>query len=269
MEVVFDLFPSPQPCTTLGLDLSPFARGEEEEEYTGQRPPKNGGLEAEVGLYFHNARWRGAAQQRSIPGAKRRGCDPVAGRFAQADTIIPEPCPPRGCFASNPLAWDRYAYSLNNPVNFIDPSGHSPCGKYCDERDFSPDKENLWDGDWDIAGQIENEAIAEEVLYKVTNTTLSVFVPPVGLYFQAISDRPVSGIDVAFALLPLGGGVIDDIGRGLGEATGQFHHVFTKKILNELGRHKNLKDVFKKNDLIIRAFDKASHNGYDAWHRAY
>ncbi len=215
-------------------------------KYTGQR-------EAENGLYFYNARWY----------------DPVAGRFAQADTIIPEPCPPRGCFASNPQAWDRYAYANNNPLYYTDPSGHKPCGKYCDERDFSPDKENLWDGDWDIAEQIENEAIAEEVMYQVTNTTLSVFVPPVGLYFQAISDRPVSGIDVAFALLPLGGGVIDDIGRGLGEATGQFHHVFTKKILNELGNHENLKYIFKKNELIIRAFDKASHNGYDAWHRAY
>ncbi len=116
MEVVFDLFPSPQPCTTPGLDLAPFARGEEEKEYTGQRPPKNGGLEAEVGLYFHSARWRGAAQQRSVPGAKRRGFDPILGRFAQADTIIPQP--------GNPLAWDRYAYTYNNPINFSDPSGH-------------------------------------------------------------------------------------------------------------------------------------------------
>lgn len=62
--------------------------------YTGQR------LDAEVGLYFYQARWM----------------DPVLGRFTQADTIIPDP--------GNPLSLDRYAYTSNNPVKYIDPSGH-------------------------------------------------------------------------------------------------------------------------------------------------
>jgi RHS repeat-associated protein len=64
-------------------------------KYTGQR-------EAEAGLYFYNARWY----------------DPELGRFIQADSLIPQP--------GNPLAWDRYAYGFNNPVNSIDPTGHSP-----------------------------------------------------------------------------------------------------------------------------------------------
>lgn len=42
--------------------------------------------------------------------------DPVLGRFTQADTIIPNP--------GNPLAMDRYAYVYNNPVKYIDPTGH-------------------------------------------------------------------------------------------------------------------------------------------------
>ena len=62
--------------------------------YTGQR------LEAEVGLYFYQARWM----------------DPVVGRFTQADTLIPDP--------GNPLSLDRYAYVYNNPVKYIDPTGH-------------------------------------------------------------------------------------------------------------------------------------------------
>jgi hypothetical protein len=40
----------------------------------------------------------------------------VAGRFAQADTIIPG--------LDNPLAWDRYAYVNNNPITYFDPGGH-------------------------------------------------------------------------------------------------------------------------------------------------
>jgi RHS repeat-associated protein len=74
-------------------------------KYTGQR-------KAEAGLYFYNARWY----------------DPEIGRFIQADTIIPEP--------GNPLAWDRYAYAINNPVNYTDPSGHSSEG-YCEQVPMS------------------------------------------------------------------------------------------------------------------------------------
>lgn len=42
--------------------------------------------------------------------------DPVLGRFTQADTIIPDP--------GNPLSLDRYGYVLNNPLKYIDPTGH-------------------------------------------------------------------------------------------------------------------------------------------------
>lgn len=40
------------------------------------------------------------------------------GRFISADSIIPD--------AKNPLALDRYAYSFNSPINYLDPSGHGP-----------------------------------------------------------------------------------------------------------------------------------------------
>lgn len=36
--------------------------------------------------------------------------DPFLGRFVQADTIIPEP--------GQTGAYDRYAYSKNNPINY-------------------------------------------------------------------------------------------------------------------------------------------------------
>jgi RHS repeat-associated protein len=77
----------PGPGTSLPTDRT----------YTGQRWE-------EVGLYYFNARWY----------------DGSLGRFAQADSLIPNPV--------NPADFDRYSYSLNNPLRFIDPSGN----KYCE-----------------------------------------------------------------------------------------------------------------------------------------
>jgi len=62
--------------------------------FTGQRK------DATIGLYFYNSRYY----------------DPLLGRFIQADTIVPNP--------GNPQSLNRYAYTLNNPVRYVDPSGH-------------------------------------------------------------------------------------------------------------------------------------------------
>jgi len=63
--------------------------------YTGQR------WESVLGLYDYHARWY----------------DPALGRFAQPDPLVPEP--------GNPQSLNRYAYTLNNPVRYNDPSGHA------------------------------------------------------------------------------------------------------------------------------------------------
>ena len=52
-----------------------------------------------MALSHYGARWR----------------DSAIGRFAQADTIVPQP--------GNPQALNRYRYVLNNPLRFIDGSG--------------------------------------------------------------------------------------------------------------------------------------------------
>ena len=48
---------------------------------------------------------------------KARYFSTLLGRFTQPDTIIPG--------AGNPQAFNRYAYTTNNPINFTDPSGHA------------------------------------------------------------------------------------------------------------------------------------------------
>jgi RHS repeat-associated protein len=53
-----------------------------------------------LGLYYYGARWY----------------DSSLGRFLAADTLIPNP--------GDPQAWDRYAAMNNNPLVFVDPTGH-------------------------------------------------------------------------------------------------------------------------------------------------
>ncbi len=62
--------------------------------YTGQRE------NMDLGLYYYNARYY----------------TPGIGRFLSADTLVPNP--------QNPQALNRYAYVLNRPLNFSDPTGH-------------------------------------------------------------------------------------------------------------------------------------------------
>ena len=91
---------------------------------------------------------------------RARWYDPALGRFAQADSIIPG--------AGNPQAWDRYAYALNDPVRYSDPSGHMvicgvadegcgsnstqppPGGEDSDDSDDSPVTIDIpnWLDDW-------------------------------------------------------------------------------------------------------------------------
>ncbi len=51
---------------------------------------------------------------------------PGLGRFASADTIVPDP--------TNPQQYNRYSYVLNSPLNFKDPSGHCIVGYSGDVR---------------------------------------------------------------------------------------------------------------------------------------
>ena len=72
----------------------------------------------DLGIYFYNARFY----------------SPYLNRWIQPDTIIPG--------AGNSQAYDRFAYVLNNPVIYTDPSGH----KYCDADGVCYDSSNGTNG---------------------------------------------------------------------------------------------------------------------------
>lgn len=44
---------------------------------------------------------------------------PGIGRFLTADTLVPDP--------QNPQSYNRYSYTLNNPLKYTDPTGHISC----------------------------------------------------------------------------------------------------------------------------------------------
>ncbi len=65
--------------------------------FTGQREITG------LGIYHYGARFY----------------SPKLGRFLSADTMVPG--------YANPQNLNRYSYVLNNPLGYIDPSGHNPC----------------------------------------------------------------------------------------------------------------------------------------------
>ena len=71
----------------------------------------------------YSVRYKFTAQREesalSLYDYRARFYDPLLGRFIQPDNLVPG--------AGNPLAWDRYAYTLNNPVRYTDPIGHRAC----------------------------------------------------------------------------------------------------------------------------------------------
>ncbi len=86
--------------------------------------------------------------------------DPKLGRFISADTIVQSP--------SNPQTFNRYSYAGNNPVNYIDPSGHNFFKKF-----------------W---GQIAS------VLVGVAAFVGSGFNPVIGLQAYSLTNSLISGV---------------------------------------------------------------------------
>ncbi len=81
--------------TPYGVDRDPGTHLNTDHKFTSQIE------DGSIGLYWYAS----------------RAYDPMLGRFTAPDTVVPG--------AGNPQALNRYSYVLNNPLKFMDPSGHA------------------------------------------------------------------------------------------------------------------------------------------------
>ncbi len=131
--------------------------------YTGQE------YDPEIGLYNYKARLYA----------------PGIGRFISADPIVPDP--------ANPQALNRYTYTINNPLRYVDPSGY----------DFWSD---LW------KGIKRNWAYITAAVIVLATITAMVFIPGAGAVLAPVLQSEIlSGIYGGVSAAQAGG----DVGLGI------------------------------------------------------
>ena len=128
--------------------------------FTGQR------FDSSTGLYYYNARYY----------------DPHLGRFIQPDTLVPDPL--------NPQAWNRFSYCYNNPLRFVDPTGHGGPGDWLTGQFIEMGRS----GDAGRALVVS----AAEAIHHVNWQTQKVFYP----------DPNTSTADRFWACVEIGGGSV-------------------------------------------------------------
>jgi hypothetical protein len=106
----------------------------------------------------------------------------------------------------NSQSRDRYVYVNNAPVNFTDPTGHridNGCGI---EGCSAEQGEEYRDYVYNVLNSSENRRKNSAKVEAVVNTTvqleLGIVSSPVALLYQLVNDEKVSGVDLAFAVIP-------------------------------------------------------------------
>jgi len=144
--------------------------------YTGQR------AEVTLGVYDYGARFY----------------SPGLGQFLSADTLVPE--------AGRPQALNRYSYTINNPLKYIDPTGHDYYDPGCDcmvhtkertnehpEYTYAPrlmTKDAIWR--WQALTNLKQAGpICQQAAnYMIAHEVQISFNDPNSLSSQIIGDRP-------------------------------------------------------------------------------
>jgi RHS repeat-associated protein len=145
--------------------------------------PKLGGLEYDAsGFYYANARYY----------------SPWTGRFASADSQLAA-----GMLVQD--SFNRYAYALNNPVLYSDPSGHGP----------------LLDAVVAVALEETAEALVVEVGEGVTITVTDVTPELSGAELMASTEEEEFAVNTLYGLRADSAGVASDRAIGTGSSSGR------------------------------------------------
>ena len=198
-------------------------------------------LDAESGLYNYDARLY----------------DPMIGRFISADSIVPNPF--------NPQSLNRYSYVRNNPLIYIDPTGH-----YDDQDNnsvadgvCSGDVDNAVDGD-DGAGRGDPSGLQNAFVSRAWRT-LDEMKRAMRAGWAAVVNAPTAGFgiigDLAEDIISASVGIISmPIRAGF----------FTGKLAYDVirGNWASVPDDLKQiRDAIVLANDLTGGPswGYDSW----
>lgn len=166
--------------------------------FTGQRADA-------TGLMFYQARYY----------------SPVLGRFISPDTIVPDP--------GNPQDLNRYLYTNNNPVKYIDPSGHSPFLDFIvgAATQYASD---MWAPILGAADLIASNSTAGQNVVLITDMTAAVIASQIdlpkpkpvvdetsnayhaGQAVGRLGSTVVSTVEAAFGLATMALGVTGDVG---------------------------------------------------------
>ncbi len=107
--------------------------------------------------------------------------DPVLGRFTMADTLLPD--------LYNPQALNRYAYVLNNPLIYTDPTGHYP-GTWDGSSSTGTELNNGNEDAQDFADRLDNSSYdddSNDIVHIETNDIEEITTPSVDLVQQAVT----------------------------------------------------------------------------------
>ena len=142
--------------------------------------------------------------QKDVPGTGlmyygARYYEPALGRFVSADTVVPEP--------GNPQDLNRYAYVRNNPLGYVDPSGHwLECGSYLSEckSDTYYAGASVLNGDPEVQAYLDNAmdphrylaSVEGHIVVAATNAVVDDVVGMIGWrlrqYFGPLARRVIT-----------------------------------------------------------------------------
>ena len=196
----------------------------------------------------------------------------MVGRFIQPDSIVPQP--------GNPQSLNRYAYTLNNPVRYADPTGHwvfeqTPEDPFYIPYYQSPTGSSMRVESDPCLGACTGPAPIDPLSQGIGEAAVGMLWEPAdwAITIAHWASGDFHPLDLV-GLLPLVPASVTRVARNLDEvadvarAGGQWHHIFSSKILRELADHSTLKGLFRKDDLLTQASDALSHRGYQSWHRS-